>query len=477
MFKRNYVHKMIARFAADDQNRTALMMYDGQQVTEIDYRGLAEKILCAANYFNRNGLTGRHIALIGGICQEWLIAFFAIAASGNVVVPVNPGLPVEMVLAQCAFTDVSVICGDHQHIAAYAEKYLCVSFATLSCETPMVLEEMNEAEPDATAMLLFTSGTTGNSKAVEISFANLENSVISEEGDFAKPGINRIMMALPMFHIAGIRSALTMLYRYKTLCIGRGMKYLFRDMPVLSPDYITLVPLIVESLIKIVKRTSREDLRKNYIGSNLKWLCIGGATIDVDSCRYLVQEGFVVDNAYALSETTGVGTWGKWNEQRPNTIGRLSEELQFRIVDGELQFKGDAIMKGYYKDPEATKTAIEDGWLHTGDLGFCDEDGFFYLTGRKKDLILMPNGEKLNPEEIERHFTNCDGIVECLARLGERDNGLCIEVVAKDQDEVRKFVDQYNERMPLSYNIRKIVYRDKLLERTINGKLIRKDRS
>ena len=123
MFKRNYVHKMIARFAADDQNRTALMMYDGQQVTEIDYRSLAEKILRIANYFNRNGLTGQHIALIGGNCQEWLIAFFAIAASGNVVVPVNPGLPVEMVLAQCAFTDVSVICGDHQDIAAYAEKY------------------------------------------------------------------------------------------------------------------------------------------------------------------------------------------------------------------------------------------------------------------------------------------------------------------------------------------------------------------
>ena len=89
----------------------------------------------------------------------------------------------------------------------------------------------------------------------------------------------------------------------------------------------------------------------------------------------------------------------------------------------------------------------------------------------------MPNGEKLNPEEIERHFAGCRAIAECLVRFGDHEKALCIEVVAKDQDEVRKFVDQYNERMPLSYNIRKIVYRDKPLERTINGKLIRKDRS
>ena len=339
----------------------------------------------------------------------------------------------------------------------------------------MDLDEIYAADGDITVMLLFTSGTTGESKAVEISCANMESSIKSDEGVFDEPGINRIMMVLPMFHIAGIRSVLTMLYRYKTLCIGRGVKYLFRDMPVLLPDHIALVPLILESLIKIIKRTPREELRKNYIGSRLKRICVGGATIDPDECRYLQREGFTVDNAYALSETTGVGTWCQWDERQPDTSGKLSEELQCRIVDGELQFKGSPVMKGYYKDPEATKSALEDGWLHTGDLGFCDENGYLYITGRKKNLIVMPNGEKLNPEEIERHFAGYRAIAECLVRFGDHEKALCLEVYAKDQDAVRKYVDQYNENTPLAYNIRKIVYHDKPLKRTANGKLIRKD--
>lgn len=476
MYYRNYVQKMIAQFAEDDQNRTALMLYDGKQVTEISYRCLAERILRAANYFKNNGLTQRHIALISGNCWEWIIASFAIAASGNVVVPVNPALSGETILELCAAADVSVICGDRQDVEAYAQDYRCVFYEMLSGENPMCVEDICATDGDATVMLLFTSGTTGDSKAVEISYANMESSIKSAEGVFSEPGISRISIVLPMFHIAGIRGALAMLYRYKTLCIGRGVKYLFRDMPVLLPDYITLVPMILESLVKIIRRTTREDLRNNFIGHNLKRICVGGATIDADDCRYLIQEGFTVDCAYAMSETTGVGTWGEWDERHPGALGKLSEELQYRIVDGEIQFKGGPVMKGYYKDPEATNCALEDGWLHTGDLGFCDENGNLYLTGRKKNLIVMPNGEKLNPEEVERYFAGCNAIVECLVCFGDHDKALCLEVFAKDQDAVRKYVDRYNEITPLSHNIRKTVYHDKPLERTTNGKLIRKER-
>lgn len=467
---------MLEQFAADDQNRIALKLYNGKQTADIFYAELAERILTAAGWFADNGSTGRHIALVGANSPEWIVSFFAIAASGNVVVPLNPGMPEEMLLSQCKQADVSVICGDSRDIAVFAEAYPCVSYDMLRDGVPMQLQNIACPTPEALTVLLFTSGTTGKSKAVEISYANMESSLKSADGIFSEPDINRIMTALPMFHIAGIRGALAMLCRFKTLCIGRGIMYLFRDMPALMPDYILLVPMMVDSLIKIMKRTTPSQLKEKYIGANLKRVCVGGAAVDPDSCRYLMENGFVIDSGYAMSETTGVGTWGKWDEAHFNTIGKASDELQCRIVNGEIQFKGPAVMKGYYKDPEATAMVLEDGWLHTGDLGYCDEDGYYYLNGRKKSLIIMANGEKLNPEEVENQFANCDAIEECQIWYHDGDSVLCLEVYGNDREAVGKAVEAYNERMPLSHQIHRIIYRKEPFGRTASGKLIRKER-
>lgn len=476
MYKRNYIREILERFAADDQNRIALKLYDGQQTEDISYSELAGKIRSAASTFRENGLSGQHVALVGTNSPEWIVAFFAIAASGNVVVPLNPALPTETVLLQCKQADVAVICGESRDISVFAEMYPCIPYDMFRNRSPMQLEDIVCTDQDALTVLLFTSGTTGKSKAIEITCANMESSMKSAEGVFAEPDINRIMTALPMFHIAGIRGALAMLYRFKTLCIGRGIMYLFRDMPALMPDYISLVPLMVDSLIKIMRRTSASDLREKYIGANLRRICVGGATVDPDNCRYLMESGFVIDCGYALSETTGVGTWGKWDKDHFNTIGKISDELQCRIVDGELQLRGPAVMKGYYKDAEATAMAIEDGWLHTGDLGYQDHDGYYYLTGRKKNLIVMSNGEKLNPEELEKQFENCDAIEECQIWYHDQDSILCIEVYTNNREAVQKNVEMYNEKMPLSYQIRRIFYRDKPFEKTASGKTMRKER-
>lgn len=476
MYKRNYIKQILEQFAVDKQNRIALKLYNGKQITDIRYPDLAEKILSAAGFFRDKGLEGRHIALLGTNSLEWLVAFFAITASGNIAVPLNPALPKETVCLQCLQTDVSVICGDKCDVSEFTEDFLCVTYDVLCSEKPLELSEIADTEPDALTVLLFTSGTTGQSRAVELTYANMESSLKSADGVFAEPEIDRIMTALPMFHIAGIRGALSMLFRYKMLCIGRGIAYLFRDMPVLMPDYIPLVPMIVESLIKIMKRTTPEELQRNYLGKNLKRICIGGATVDPDSCRFLMENGFTVDSGYALSETTGVGTWGRWDEAHFNTIGKLSEELQCRITDGELLLKGPAVMKGYYKDPEATKMAIEDGWLHTGDLVSCDADGYYYLTGRKKNLIVMPNGEKLNPEEIEKQFESCSGIEECMIWYQDQRSMLCMEIYTNNKTAAQNVIETYNERMPLSYQIRKVVYRDGPFEKTGSGKRIRKER-
>ena len=130
-------------------------------------------------------------------------------------------------------------------------------------------------------------------------------------------------------------------------------------------------------------------------------------------------------------------------------------------------------MRGYYKDPEATARALEDGWFHTGDLGFFDEDGYGYMTGRKKNLIVMSNGEKINPEELECHFQKASVVRECV--ISYCDGALGMDVWTKDPEAVARLLEEYNTKMPLSHRIHRVTYRNKPIRRTASGKIMREE--
>lgn len=469
----NYVQRLIRQFAEDPENRIALTICDDRQIIDVTYCELAEEILRAAALLRKWGIRKKHVALIGTNSKEWIVSYLAIAANANVIVPINPGLPRDLILAQCKMADVSAICGDKENIALLQEDLLCIEYEKLQGSEVMNFDDFAPAEASDLTLLLFTSGTTGESKAAEITYANMESSLRSEDAVFGESGINRIMSVLPMFHISGIRGTFAMLYRYKTVCIGRGAMYLFRDMPKLLPDYVLLVPTMVDSLVKIVRHTPKKDLGQ-FLGQNLKRICVGGATVDPEKCCYLMAEGFEIDCGYAMTETTGVGTWGKWSRTHLNTVGKLSGELECKVEDGELLFKGVPIMRGYYKDPVATAKILKDGWFHTGDLGYFDEDGYFYLTGRKKNLIVMSNGEKVNPEEMEHYFQKDSAVRECMVRY--RDSGLCVDVYTDDPKAVARLIEDYNANMPLSHRIHRITYREEPIKRTASGKIIREEK-
>lgn len=472
---RNYVQKLIEQFLNDNENRIALKLYDGIQVTDICYKRFAEDILYTAGFFKEREIAGKHIALIGPNSYEWLVSFLAITASGNVAVLMNPDLPWEILQQQCSKADVSLICGDESIVSALSKSFYQFSYSGMKGKEKISVSEMECLGQDDVTLLMFTSGTTAKSKVVEISYANMNSSICSEDEVFSVPESERILTVLPMFHIAGLRGVLSMLYRYKTLCMGRGPIYLFKDMSAFSPSYVQLVPMIAESIVKIIKHTPNRDMLQKYLGTSLKRICIGGATVDPAICRFLIEQGFIVDSGYAMTETTGVGTWGQWDEKHFNTIGKLSKELQCRIEDGELLFKGPAIMKGYYKDPEATDQVVKDGWLYSGDLGFCDEEGYYYVTGRKKQLIVMPNGEKINPEELEVYFKTCESIRECM--IYYNGNVICMVIYTKDREKAEEFIKVYNERMPLAYQVRKIKYYSEPLKKTGSGKIMWKEKA
>lgn len=470
MNNKNYVQKLISHFSEDNKKRVALMLYDGMQITEICYKRFSKDILCAAGFFQKRGIVNKHIALIGSNCYEWIVTFLAITASGNVAVLMNPSLPREILMQQCEKADVFMACGEARVILDLSADILGKTYGEIRGDKALSVDEIASPDSETTTILMFTSGTTEKSKIVEITYKNMNSSICSADEVFDVLEIDKIMTILPMFHIAGLRGVLAMLYRYKTLCIGRGVMYLFKDMSVFSPSYLQIVPMIAESIVKIIKHTSEKEERQKYLGTNLKRICIGGATVDPSICRYLMEAGFIIDSAYAMTETTGVGTWGQWDEKRYNTIGKLSGELQCRIEDGELLFKGSAIMKGYYKDPETTDFVLKDGWLYSGDLGFCDKDGYYYITGRKKKILVMSNGEKINLEEIEGYFKTCEAILECVAYYNG--NCVCVDIYTKDEKKARAFIKEYNDRMPASYQARKVMSYSVPLEKNASGKIM-----
>lgn len=473
MNNRTYTLDLISRFSADPCGHVAFELFDGKQVTQIQYTAFAGDILRAVSFFTERNITGSHIALIGANSYAWVVAFFAITASGNIAVPMNPQISPELLLYQCRKADVSAICATGTASPVLSEAFPCYTYPELMNCKEIPLSELRELQPHDTSVMLFTSGTTDENKIVELSCENLYSSIRSDDGIFSAPEIRKIMSVLPMFHISGLRGTLAMLSRFKTLCIGRSPMYLFKDLPVLSPDYVLLVPMIVESLAKLLQHLPQNHTAQTYLGSNLRRICVGGASANPQHCRYLMEQGFVIDGGYAMTETAGVGTWGQWDGAHFNTIGKLSSELLCRVEDGELLFKGPSIMKGYYKDPDATAAVIRDGWLYSGDLGYCDTDGYYYITGRKKNLIVLPNGEKVNTVELEQFFTSCPAILECLAY--SKSGVICLDIYTERPEEAKAFVDHYNSTMPMSFQIHKAFCQNTPLAKTDTGKTIRKE--
>lgn len=476
MREKSFIAELLAKFIGDQENRVAFAVFDGKQLTNIAYNRLADDVLRAAAFFRENKIFNEHIALIASNSYEWIVSFFAIAASGNVAVPLNPDLPPETLRWQCEKTDTSILLGEASIMAELepnVKNKTFLSYIQLRSSTPASLAEVYAPDQDTTVVLMFTSGTTGKSKAVEISYGNMWSSINSSEGVFTMSGVDRVMTVLPWHHIAGLRGILAMLYRYKTLCIGRGSRYLIEDMPVFNPSYAQLVPAIADSMLKILKHTRTDEERWKYLGGSLRRICIGGANANPATCRYLMEQGIVIDGGYAMTETTGVGTWGEWDDVHFSTIGKLSGELQCRIQDGELLLKGPSVMKGYYKDPDATAAVIEDGWLHTGDLGFCDADGYYYLSGRKKNVIILANGQNINPEEIEEAFYECDAIRECV--VYHNGKAICADIYTHNQEMAARYINDYNEKMPMYRQVYKVNYFAVPLEKTDSGKIKRRE--
>lgn len=475
MEKSGFVRQLMQRCAEAEETAVAFSLYDGSQVIDIAYHRFLKDVQKSTGYFIRKNIKGQHIAIAAENSYSWLVVFFGITGSGNIAVLLNQDLPEEVLGRQCALADVTMICSNASRISELGEieNTEFLDFEEIRAGEAVPLEEIHGVAPEKPTVMMFTSGTTGESKITVFSGSNLLFTMENMEQNLVGQGTARAMLTFPLYHVSGLDLVVTYLKMHKTVCIGRGMRYILADIPVLNPTYIPMVPSILGSVVKLLKSAKTEAQRQKIIGNSLMRISVVGAAAKDDLFRYMMDQEIVVATVYGMTESTGSGTHCFLDANNIGTIGKPQGHMQCRIENGELLLKGPSVMMGYYKDPEETANIIQDGWLHTGDLAYCDENGYYYLVGRKKNVIILSNGENVNPEEIEAKLSSCPDILEVLVYSDGKK--ICADIYTTQPQAAGDFVKKYNENVPMYRQVNQVNYTSAPLEKTGTGKIKRKE--
>ena len=463
---------------------------DGETVVEKTYAQYAEDIRRTVTYLRENvpDLQGRHIAILSKNCYEYGVVAFGTILAGGVVVTVNqkktwPELEYELGLVEPAllFNDgIDYGCRE-QLEAAYGDRLRPMD-AFRDCAPAQGLT--NTRKPDDLMVLMFTSGTTGRSKAVMLSERNFftttgaqvvfGDAMLAYKHEHFPENKNDVLSnfsILPLFHLGTFICLFVWPCKGWALNLSSDLREFYRDLKLMHSDAMAVAPMLMESIYKDVKRGRRERL-------NGLWNpCGSSAMFDGAMLAELAQEGMMITQVYGMTETCGDGIINySQDEKHIRSAGKPDDHCEYRIAeDGELCIRGGCVMLGYYKDPEATAEVVDkEGWLHTGDLARVDEDGYYYITGRKKNLIILDSGENVSPEELEGLVSQCAAVQECVVKEKGKKIGVVVYCAEDKQQQVRDHITALNRTLPLYKRMSAVEFSAEPLPRTGTGKLLRK---
>ena len=459
---------------------------DGKTVVEKKYREYAQDIRRMTAYLKAEvpDIKGRRIVLLSRNCYEFCVASFGIILAGGVLVTLNQKKTWEELEYELGLVEPALILNDGIDYGCRAELEAAYGpkLRPMDCYKDTAPGELtNCVGHDDLMMLMFTSGTTGRSKGVMLSERNMcaslhtysevaENWITDRLPAGQKLPLSH-MTLLPLFHMACFVCVMSYPPAGWTLNLCSDIRDFYRDLGLMHSDVMASAPMLVETIYNDMKRGRVSRL-------NGLWdLCCSSAALDPRMLLELAQNGFVVNQCYGMTETFGDGILNFTQvEKHMSAVGKPDDHVQYKLDEtGEICIKGDCVMLGYYKDPEATAEVIDaDGWFHTGDLARMDEEGFYYITGRKKNLIILASGENVSPEELEKKLALCPAITECIVK--EKSRKICVVIYCPEdkQEEVRAFVTEANRSLPLYKRISAVEFTAEPLPRNALGKLLRK---
>ncbi len=417
-------------------------------------------------------------------CADFAKAFLAITTLGAVAVLLPPHLD-NITIFGCSmkFSLSALVYADAlaEKLGFLAEKNPKVTQINVATESNSFAPAL-DVDGSAPCTVLFTGGTTGKSKGALLShravMAGTKNGCYGTPSVFAQ----RYFLVLPLTHVFGlIRNLLTSFYTGSALYICRNTKDMFKEIAVFKPTIMVLVPALAELALNLSKQFGR-----NMLGADLKCIICGAATVP----PYLVKEydkfGIKLLPGYGLTESANLVSGNPESLRKSESVGYIYEGMEYQLVDGELWLKGVNMLDCYVGEPEENAASFEDGWFKTGDLARVDEEGFLYIVGRKKEVIVLSSGENISPAEIENKFYAIDAIQDCLV-YEDTENGksvLALQVypravvlkalgITDVEAHIKEKVAQVNATLPSFQRVGKLVIRDTDFVRSPSMKIVR----
>jgi long-chain acyl-CoA synthetase len=474
------------------------------QLRNISFRQFQAEINYLGTALLHLGLKGQKIAIISENRYEWCLSYLAVVNGTGVVVPMDKELPDHELFSLLERSDCSaVLCSKD-----YAENLLAkkssiprvkkiisfdhdknegrlLSFSELLHKGKILVNKGDRSfidaqiDREAMNMLIFTSGTTEQSKGVMLSHKSIASDIMAVSTLLYADNNDLIMSILPLHHTYECTAGfLTMVYLGVTICFCEGLRHITRNLQEYKPSMLMSVPLILENVYtKVIKKAQKEkrlgalkfgllasrllfkmgiDVRRQLfsevldnLGGNLRLIISGAAPLNPKAARDLRAMGFNIMQGYGLTECSPIVSVNRMDYYRDDSAGLPVAGIEVAIDNpgpdgiGEIKVKGPIVMLGYYNNPEATAQVLKDGWLYTGDYGYIDKHGFLYISGRKKNVIVTKNGKNIYPEDVELYLNQSEYIKESLVYGvnpdGDEDTIVCAKIVPNMEVIVEKF--------------------------------------
>lgn len=502
-------------------DRKAYKYFVEETVVSKSFKELEHDVNAVASWLVNKGWRRKHIAILGSSCYPWIVTFLAIANSDNVVIPLDKMLPEEEILNLLVMGDIDVVFLSEEFetmMKSIRESENCVtdiiSFSGTTYREILRTEPvaLPKIDPNAMAEILFTSGTTGTSKGVVLSQKNIVSNINEIcRMDFTQNlKVNPVVMSvLPIHHTFELTvDNLGVLYCGATVCINDKLENIVANLNRFKPSVILVVPTIAEIFYKkvmegietggnkgkiafakkvnktlsAVKIDARRSLYKSLLdkfGGNLTNVVVGGAALRSEVAEAFDEFGVNMYQGYGLTECAPLVAANYPGNNKFGSVGKPVSYMDIKFDNQEILVKGDGVMLGYYKNPEATAEAIQDGWFRTGDLGYLDKEGYLYITGRCKNLIILDNGKNIYPEELEEYIMTVPGVKDVMVYDDKGKISAIVQPVNVNDKASLKAIKQgirkMNEKLPAYKRVIGLDFRAQDFPKTTTLKIKRRE--
>lgn len=495
-------------------DKAAFQYLEGNKIVSISYKAFQQDIEALGTFFHCQELQNVSIGILGENSYYWILTYFTVVSGSNIAVPIDKELPdkeIAALLLRCEVKDL--ICSDSFMDVGQKMSEMIKGLKVYNMEEyPSFMKHgqecldsgytgfyLNEIDENDVCSIIFTSGTTGISKGVMLTQKNLMSDTIASCENVNIPGPS--MLTLPLHHTFAFTTGVLAMLLYRVpICISRSLRTFRTDMQVFKPQNMFLVPLYVETMYQSIWKTAKEqhkekllhkmirvsnllrkckiDIRRSLFrsihmqfGGNLDLLVCGGAFLEQKFIDGMEEIGIQVLNGYGITECSPVVAVNRNEYFRKRSVGLPLSCCDVRIMDGEICVRGDNVMMGYYHDEASTLEVMGNGWFRTGDLGYLDEDGFLYITGRKKNLIILSNGKNVSAEELELRILEIQGVQEVV--VSAENETITAEIFADNEEKIREKITILNRELPVYKRIQKVKFRKLAFEKTTTQKIKR----